>query len=83
MRRLEEIARESFDALGLSGYARLDLRLRDNGEPVFIEANPNPSIRRGDDFAAAACAAGIGYDDLIEAIVRTALSKHARNRDVA
>ena len=83
MRRLTEIARESFGALGLSGYARLDLRLRGNGEAVFIEANPNPSIRRGDDFAAAAGAAGIEYDDLIEAIVRTALNRHARVRDVA
>ena len=83
MRRLEEVARESFRALQLSGYARLDLRLRENGDPVFIEANPNPSIRRGDDFAAAALAAGIEYDDLIEAIVRTALARHERNKIAA
>lgn len=83
MRRLAEVGRESFHALGLSGYARLDLRLRQDGEPVFIEANPNPSIRRGDDFAAAAGAAGIAYDDLIEAIVRIALNKHAQALNVA
>jgi len=80
MRRLEEVARETFRALELSGYARLDLRLRENGDPVFIEANPNPSIRRGDDFAAAALAAGIDYDDLIEAIVKTALARHERSK---
>lgn len=75
LERLDSVARESFFALGLSGYARLDLRLREDGEPVFIEANPNPSIRRGDDFAAAAMAAGLAYDDLIEAIVHSCLTK--------
>ncbi len=83
LHRLEQIAREAFHALELSGYARLDLRLRDNGDPVFIEANPNPSIRRGDDFAAAAHAAGIGYDDLIEGIVKTAMLRHNRNKQAA
>lgn len=83
MRRLDEVARDSFHALGLSGYARLDLRLRNDGEPVFIEANPNPSIRRGDDFAASANAAGIDYDDLVESIVKIALNKHAQVQNVA
>ena len=83
IRRIENVARESYLALGLSGYARLDLRLRENGDPVFLEANPNPSIRRGDDFALAAQAAGIDYDDLIEAIVRTAIVRHAQLRKSA
>jgi D-alanine-D-alanine ligase len=78
--RLDEVARGSYAALGLSGYARLDLRLRPDGEPVFIEANPNPSIRRGDDYAAAASAAGISYDRLIEMIIRTAMESAPARR---
>lgn len=82
---LIEMARATFRALGLSGYARLDLRLRADGQPVFIEANPNPSIRRGDDFASAAAAHGIRYEDLIERIVKTAVEKwrNAEKNNVA
>lgn len=76
---IERVARESFRSLGLSGYARLDLRIRANGQPVFLEANPNPSIHRNDDFACAASAYGIQYDDLIQKIVTNAMNKQ-RNK---
>ena len=35
----------------------------------MIEANPNPQIARGEDFAASAESAGISYESLIQRIV--------------
>ena len=43
-------------------------------EPVFIEVNPNPSIKKTDDFAWSARRAGIDYDDLIDKLVGLALA---------
>jgi D-alanine-D-alanine ligase len=66
-----------YASLGLSGYARIDLRLRPDGEPFVLEANPNPDLSRADDFARAAAAAGIGYADLADRILRLGIAYHA------
>ena len=34
------------------------------GEIIVMEANPNPSLGKGDDFALAAARSGIEYDEL-------------------
>lgn len=63
----------------IAGYARLDYRLPEDGSPpVFLEANPNPSIKRQDDFALAARCAGVTYEALIERIVRLAVAANER-----
>jgi D-alanine-D-alanine ligase len=41
--RIRETCRRVYRNLMLSGYARVDLRLREDGEPCILEANPNPS----------------------------------------
>lgn len=64
-RRVRSLARRTWRALGLSGYARIDLRLTPAGRLAVLEANPNPELARGEDFADAARAAGLGYTDLI------------------
>jgi D-alanine-D-alanine ligase len=48
------------------------VRLTAAGEIVTIEANPNPSLAREDDFAQAAAAAGVEYDVLIQRILDSA-----------
>jgi len=72
--RMNEICKKVYRLFHLRGYARIDLRMKENGEVFFIEANPNPSIARGEDFAAAAEKSGIDYDALIEKIVSYALN---------
>lgn len=67
------VAREAYRMLGLNGYARMDLRLSEKGEVYFIEANPNPHIGDGEDFAASAAEAGLGYDELLERILSLGL----------
>lgn len=59
--------------LGLSGYARLDYRLDREGRLWFLEANPNPEIAMGEEFASAAEAAGLTYPELLQRIINLGL----------
>jgi D-alanine-D-alanine ligase len=47
----------------------MDFRLRPDGSLFVLEANCNPDICRDEDFAAAAAAAGLGYEALLERLV--------------
>jgi len=78
LRRLERIARRGDKTLELSGYARLDFRMRADGEFFFLEANPNPEIADGEEVASSAEAAGMGYLALLEKIIRLGIraSRH-------
>ena len=70
--KLNQICKDLYRALNLKGYARMDLRLTSNIEPVFIEANPNPILAKDEDFALAARKAGIDYPKLISKIISLA-----------
>ena len=61
--------RRIYRFLGLSGYARLDFRLSPEGRLFFIEANPNPQLAYGEDFAESAELKGISYEQLIQRIM--------------
>jgi hypothetical protein len=43
-RQLMDMSCRMYRALGGAGYARTDIRMRADGEPVMIEINPNPGI---------------------------------------
>jgi D-alanine-D-alanine ligase len=72
--RIQEVCKRVYSILCLSGYARIDLRLAESGEVFVIEANPNPQIARGEDFADAAAAAGLEYGPLLQQIVNLGLA---------
>ena len=65
-------AKRIYMFLKISGLGRIDMRLTSEDELVFIEANPNPSLAEGDDFAQSAASAGINYDTLIQRIIDNA-----------
>jgi D-alanine-D-alanine ligase len=67
--RINDTCRKIYKLLQLKGYGRIDLRVRDNGEVYFIEANPNPSIAREDDFALSAEKGGMDYESLIAKVI--------------
>src|SRR5215813_8891779 len=66
---LRRLARNVYRALKIRGFGRLDVRLSSDGELFVIEANPNPSLAKVEDFAQSAAAAGMDYDSLIQAIL--------------
>jgi len=43
-RRIEDVSKKFFIAMDGTGYARVDIRLRPNGEIVILEINPNCGI---------------------------------------
>jgi D-alanine-D-alanine ligase len=67
---LQNIAKRAYKCLGLNGYARMDLRVDQNGKAYLLEANPNPDISEFDDFAESAKLAGYTYHELLDKILR-------------
>jgi D-alanine-D-alanine ligase len=76
--RIVETCRTAYRALWLRDYARLDLRLTEDGGVWVLEANANPFISYGHDMANAAAKAGMEYCDFIQRIVRAALDRYER-----
>jgi D-alanine-D-alanine ligase len=70
---LQHLCKRTFRALELSGYARIDLRLDDAGNAWILEANPNPQIARGEDFAASAEKIGLSYETVLQRIINLGL----------
>jgi D-alanine-D-alanine ligase len=70
--KLARLARKVYRVLKIQGLGRIDVRLTAAGEIVTIEANPNPSLAREDDFAQSAASAGLEYDALIQKILDSA-----------
>ena len=68
--RLDQLSKRIFRALHLTGYARMDFRLRGDGEVFVLEANANPNISAAEDFAQSAHKAGMRYDELLARIVQ-------------
>src|SRR6266849_1322843 len=70
---IQHLCKRAYRALELSGYARIDLRLEDNGNVWVLEANPNPQIARGEDFAASAEKIGLSYETVLQRIINLGL----------
>jgi D-alanine-D-alanine ligase len=66
---LDKLSRRIYRTLGLSGYARMDFRVKADGQVYVLEANANPNLEAAEDFAESARAAGVSYDELLEKIM--------------
>jgi D-alanine-D-alanine ligase len=72
--RIRSLSKRIYRALNLSGYARIDLRLDSSGKIHVLEANPNPQIAQGEDFAESANKAGIPYPIVLQRVLNLGLS---------
>jgi D-alanine-D-alanine ligase len=74
--RIADTALAAARALGCQDWARVDVRLDGQGVPNVVEVNPLPGIlpdpTDNSCFPCAALAAGMSYDELIQAVVRIA-----------
>jgi D-alanine-D-alanine ligase len=71
--QLQHLSKRIFRILGLNGYARLDYRFSPDGQLWFLEANTNPELADGEEFASAAKQHGIGYPELLGRIMSLGL----------
>ena len=75
-----KLAKRVYRSLELTAYARIDLRMDADGKVYVLEANPNPQIAHGEDFAESAEHSGVTYKELMDRIL--ALGLHWRPEDV-
>ena len=70
--KLKSACERVWKLFALSGFARVDFRVAEDGVPQILEINTNPCISPDAGFAAAAEEAGMSYGTLIEKIVQAA-----------
>jgi len=78
---IRRICKRAYRNLMLSGYARIDLRLTEKGKIYILEANPNPELAYGEDFAESAHVGGLPYPVLLQRILNLGLRRRARRED--
>jgi D-alanine-D-alanine ligase len=77
--RIEAVVLRAYHVLGCRDWSRIDVRLDAAGVPNVVEVNPLPGILPNPEdnscFPKAARAAGMSYDQLIQACVRFAAER--------
>ncbi|MGD8867331.1 MAG: D-alanine--D-alanine ligase [Gemmatimonadales bacterium] len=72
---LQDLAVRAHRVLRLSAYSRVDFRIDESDRPWCLEANSLPGMTATSLLPKAAAAAGLGFEDLCERIVRLALER--------
>jgi D-alanine-D-alanine ligase len=72
------LAAACWELFALSGYARVDFRVDEDGQPVILEVNSNPCLSPDAGFDAAVVEAGLTFGDAIDRIVRAAFARKRR-----
>jgi D-alanine-D-alanine ligase len=75
--RVQELALETYELLGLEGFGRVDLMLDADGQAFVLEANPVPGLTETSLLPQAADAAGIGFDRVVERLLELAAGRAA------
>ncbi|HZM86011.1 MAG TPA: ATP-grasp domain-containing protein [Blastocatellia bacterium] len=73
-KEFERLSKRVYRILGLSGYARIDYRLTEEGRIYLLEVNSNPQIAHNEDFADSAEHCGVSYEALLQKIVTLGMS---------
>jgi D-alanine-D-alanine ligase len=77
---IRETAVDTFRALNLKGYARIDMFVRADGRITVLEPNTLPGMTPSTVLFHQAAASGITQAGLIDRIIRSALEVHAHKR---
>jgi D-alanine-D-alanine ligase len=74
-RKIQSAALGAFHAIGGRDYARVDVMVRANGEPVVLEVNTLPGMTETSLLPKAAAAAGLSYEELCQRMIDLALKR--------
>jgi len=72
---IQSQAKKAFAAIGCAGLARVDFFYTQSGEIVINEINTMPGFTSTSVYPKLMAAAGIGYTELISALIESALSE--------
>jgi D-alanine-D-alanine ligase len=78
LKQIGELAGRTYEVLGCEGAARVDFRITPRGRPYVLEINTVPGMTETSLLPMAAALVGIGYDNLVERILQSALDRAAR-----
>lgn len=82
-RELARVGLAAFDAVGASGWGRVDIMLHPQAGPLVLEINTIPGMTSHSLVPMAAAAAGIGFDELVWRILETSIPQQpAHGREV-
>ena len=70
--RTEQLALAAYNALGCSGHARPDLRIRPTGEAFVLEVNTQPGMTETSLVPELAAYAGMSFEDMVRWMVEDA-----------
>jgi D-alanine-D-alanine ligase len=71
--KLNYLGKRIYKILGISGYARIDLRLTEDNKIYVLEANANPDIGYREELSTSAELINIGYEQLLHKIINFGL----------
>jgi D-alanine-D-alanine ligase len=74
LKKLSDLAIQCWHCFELSGYARVDFRVDEAGNPWVLEVNANPCLNKDAGFVAACAYANISYEEMLENIIACAVS---------
>jgi len=74
--RICETASRIYQVLRVRDVARIDFRISADGQPYFLEINPQPALIRGAGIFVAAELLGLSFDDTIAAIATNAARRY-------
>ncbi len=74
-RRLQQLAEEACEIVGVYGWARVDLMVDHSGQPWLIEVNTVPGMTDHSLVPMAARQAGLSFDDLVWQILETSFDR--------
>lgn len=74
-RAIQEAGQNAFKAIGGRDYARVDVMVREDGQPVVLEVNTLPGMTETSLLPKAAAAAGLSYEELCRRMVDLALKR--------
>jgi D-alanine-D-alanine ligase len=72
LNQLRRLAREAWQLFALGGYARVDFRVDDAGQPWILEINANPCLSPDAGFAGALVQASIPFSQAVARILEDA-----------
>ncbi|XUW99360.1 MAG: ATP-grasp domain-containing protein [Dehalogenimonas sp.] len=72
---LRSTALAAFNSIGCRGYARVDMRLDPEGNPVVMEVNANPDLSPDAGTVRQAKKSGLSYKGMVSRIIEFALEK--------
>ncbi len=75
---LIELCEACWKGFGLKGYARIDFRVSEKGDPLIIDINANPCLANSGGFAAALDQAGYSFTEGIQRILEDAVGSRKK-----